>query len=50
MPNRFVLLSLLMGGALIVIGSALIFHPLGFIVSGGFLLAVARVANKGRNQ
>ena len=47
-PNRFVLSSLVLGATLIVTGSALIFHPLGFIVSGAFLLSAAFAASKGR--
>jgi len=46
MPNRFALLSLAIGAASIVVGSALIFHPLGFIVGGTFLLFAGLSASK----
>lgn len=48
MLNRFTLASLCLGSALIVTGSALIFHPLGYIVAGLFLLYAGAVSIKGR--
>jgi hypothetical protein len=41
MPNRFAVGSLFLGAALTVTGFALIYHPLGFIVAGLFLLSAA---------
>jgi hypothetical protein len=46
--NRFTLLSIGIGAVLIVIGSALIYHPLGFIVAGGFLFAAGVLSIKGK--
>jgi hypothetical protein len=46
--NRFTLLSLVLGAALIDAGSALIYHPLGLIVAGAFLLVAGIISVKGR--
>jgi hypothetical protein len=46
--NRFTLLSLALGAALIDTGSALIYHPLGYIVAGAFLLTVGTISAKGK--
>jgi len=39
--NRFTVLSAVLGFALLVAGSALIYRPLGFIVAGSLLLGLA---------
>jgi len=45
-PNRFALGSLFSGAAFIVTGSALIFHPLGFLVAGVFLFSAGLLATR----
>lgn len=39
--NRFTILSAALGFALLVAGAALVYRPLGFIVAGSMLLALA---------
>ena len=46
--NRFTLYSIGLGAALITTGAALIYHPLGFVVSGVFLFSAGVLAAKGK--
>lgn len=39
--NRFTIISAVLGFILLVAGAALIYRPLGFLASGGLLLALA---------
>jgi hypothetical protein len=48
MPNRFTLGSIVLGAVLIDAGAALIFHPLGFIVAGCFLLVAGELSLKAK--
>jgi len=46
--NRFTVGSLVLGAALVDTGAALIYHPLGFVVAGLFLLTAGVLAAKGK--
>jgi hypothetical protein len=46
--NRFTLYSIGLGAALVTTGAALIYHPLGFVVSGVFVLTAGILSAKGR--
>jgi hypothetical protein len=46
--NRFTLISIALGAALIDVGAALIYHPLGFVVAGTFLLTAGILSSKGK--
>lgn len=45
--NRFTLISIALGASLVDAGAALVYHPLGFIVAGLFLLA-AGILSRGK--
>jgi len=46
--NRFTLISIALGAALLDAGAAWIYHPLGPIVAGALLLAAGIISAKGR--
>ena len=46
--NRFVVGSYALGAVLLTTGFFLMYHPLGFVASGTFLLLAAITASKGK--